>query len=123
MVSLDTVVERDVGLCSLPWVGLRVVGLSSCGKAGYGVQSMGMLRSDFKELCKALEDIGDFVMVLASRCTSITYVSLYDILLVTVSKCQPQWHMTVSNNYIKWTAFLVTVVACIPLRQSYFDYD
>ena len=62
-------------------------------------------------------------MILTLCCASITYVSLYNSLLVTFSKCQPQWHVTMSTNYIKWTAFLVTVVACIPLRQSYFDYD
>ena len=51
------------------------------------------------------------------------YVYLYDDLLVTFAKCQPQWHVTVSTYYIKWTAFLITVVARIPLRQSYLDYD
>ena len=58
-VSLDTVVERDVGSCSLPGAGLRAGELLSCGEAGYGVQSMGRLRSDFKEFCEALEDMGD----------------------------------------------------------------
>ena len=51
------------------------------------------------------------------------FVYPYDILLVTFSKCQPQWHVTVSTSYIKRTAFLVTVVARIPLRQFHSDYD
>ena len=63
------------------------------------------------------------VTVLASRCALFPYVYFYDVLLVTVSKCQSWWHVTMSTNYIKWTAFLVIVVARIPLRQSYFDYD
>ena len=42
------------------------------------------------------------VMVLASRTLYlITYVYLYNILLVTFLKCQSQWHVTVSANYIK----------------------
>ena len=57
-VSLDTVVERDVGSCGCCWAELAVVGLLSSGVAGYGVQLMGRLRSDFKEFCKALEDMG-----------------------------------------------------------------
>jgi hypothetical protein len=59
MVSLNTVVERDVRSCLLPWAGLRAGELLSCSEAGYGVQSMGRLRSDFKEFCEALEDMGD----------------------------------------------------------------
>ena len=54
---------------------------------------------------------------------ALPYVYLYDVLLVTFLKCQPQWHVTVSTNYIKRTAFLVVVVARIPLRQSYSNYD
>ena len=54
---------------------------------------------------------------------ALAYVYLYDVLLVTFSKCQPRWHVTVSTSYIKRTAFLVIVVARIPLRQSYSDYD
>ena len=38
---------------------------------------------------------------------------------VMFSKCQSQLHMTVDACYIKWTAFLIIVVARIPLRQSY----
>ena len=34
------------------------MGLLSSGVAGYGVQLMGRLRSDFKEFCEALEDMG-----------------------------------------------------------------
>ena len=62
-------------------------------------------------------------MVLASRCDLLLYVYVYDVLPVTFSECQPRWHVTVSTNYIKWTAFFVIVVVCIPLRQSYLDYD
>ena len=58
-VSLGTVVARVVELCWFPWVGLVVVGLLSFGEAGYGVQSKGRLRSDFKEFCEALEDMSD----------------------------------------------------------------
>ena len=43
--------------------------------------------------------------------------------LLQFSKCQSQWHVTMSTSYIKWTAFLITVVAHIPLRQSYLDYN
>ena len=77
----------------------------------------------FTPICQSMEFGWVDVMVLASRCASITYAYSYDVLLVAFSKCQPQWYVTVSTNYIKWTAFLVTVVARIPLRQSYFDYD
>ena len=59
MVSPDTVVARDVGSCWVPWVGLGATELSSFDEAGYGAQLMGRLRSDFEELCEALEDIGD----------------------------------------------------------------
>ena len=31
----------------------------------------------------------------------ITYVYLYDVLLIAFSECQPQWHVTMSTNYIK----------------------
>ena len=67
--------------------------------------------------------MGHSVTVLDSHCILLPYVYLYDVLLVTFSKCQSWWHVTVSTSYIKWTAFLVIVVACIPLRQSYSDYD
>ena len=58
-VSLDTVVGRDVESCWCSWAELVVVGPSSSGVAGYGVQLMGRLRSDFEEFCKALEDMGN----------------------------------------------------------------
>ena len=29
------------------------------------------------------------------------YLPLYDVLSVTFSKCQPQWHVTISTTYIK----------------------
>ena len=63
MVSLNMVVVRDTGSHWLPWVGLGVMGLLSCGEAGYGVQLMGRLRSDLEELCEALEDMRDLVDV------------------------------------------------------------
>jgi hypothetical protein len=58
-VSLDMVVARGVELCWLPWVRLVVAGLLSSSTAGYGVQLMGRLRSDFEEFCEALEDMSD----------------------------------------------------------------
>ena len=51
----------------------------------------------------------------------ITYICL--TYLLRFSKCQSQWHVTVSTSYIKWTAFLIIVVARIPLRQFSLDYD
>ena len=58
-VSLDTEVGRDVELCWCSGAELVVMGLLSSGVAGYGVQLMGRLRSNFEEFCKALEDMGD----------------------------------------------------------------
>ena len=67
-----------------------------------------------------------------SKATDVTVLALTPmfaftnalrVLLVTFSKCRFLGHVTVSTDYIKRTAFLVTVVARIPLRQSYFDYD
>ena len=58
-VSLDTVVGRDMELCWCSWVRLVVAGLLLSIVAGYGVQLMGRLRSDFEEFCEALEDMGD----------------------------------------------------------------
>ena len=58
-VSLCMVVERDVGSCWCSWAELAVTGPSSSIVAGYGVQLIGRLRSDFEESCEALEDIGD----------------------------------------------------------------
>ena len=63
------------------------------------------------------------VTVLASYCTVLPYVYLYEVLLVTFLKYQFRQHVTVSTDYIKWTASFVTVVVRIPLRQSYLDYD
>ena len=57
MVSLNMVVVRGVGSCWLPWAGLGVAGSLLCGEAGYRVQLMRRLRSEFKEFCEALEDI------------------------------------------------------------------
>ena len=57
-VSLNTVVVTSIELCSFLGAGLVAVELSSFDEAGYGVQSMGRLRSDCKELFKALEDMG-----------------------------------------------------------------
>ena len=58
-VSLDTVVETAVGSSGCSGVGLAVVVPLTSGVAGYGVQSMGRLRSDCEELCEALGDMGD----------------------------------------------------------------
>ena len=56
-VSLDMAVERGVGLFGCSWAASVVVGLLSFGVAGYGVQLMGRLRSDFEAFYKALEDM------------------------------------------------------------------
>ena len=58
-VSLDTVVARGVKSRWFPWAELVVAGPLSFGVAGYRVQSMGRLRSDFEEFCEALEDMSD----------------------------------------------------------------
>ena len=57
-VSRDTAVETDAGSCECSGAGLVAVAPLSFGVAGYGVQSMGRLRSDCEELCEALGDIG-----------------------------------------------------------------
>ena len=58
-VSRDTVVERDAGSFECPEVGLAAVVPLSFVVAGYGVQSMGRLRSDCEEFCEALGDMSD----------------------------------------------------------------
>ena len=58
-VSCDTAVETDAGPFECSEVGLAVVVPLSFGVAGYGVQSMGRLRSDCEEFCEALGDMGD----------------------------------------------------------------
>jgi hypothetical protein len=58
-VSRDTAVETDAGSLEYSEVGLAVVVPLSFGVVGYGVQSMGRLRSDCKEFCEALGDMGD----------------------------------------------------------------
>ena len=58
-VSLGMVVGRDVESCWCSWAGPVGMGPSSSSVAGYGVQIMGRLRSDFEEFCEALEDMGD----------------------------------------------------------------
>ena len=67
-VSLSMVVERDVGLCWCSWAELAVMGPSSSVVAGYGVQSMGRLRSDCEEFCEAFGDMGseDVFLLLSS---------------------------------------------------------
>ena len=57
-VSLDTAVERGAESFGCSWAEPVVAGLLSFGVAGYRAQLMGRLRSDFKEFCKALEDMG-----------------------------------------------------------------
>ena len=58
-VSRDTAVEIDTGSFKCCEVELAVVVPLSFGVAGYGVQSMGRLRSDCEEFCEALGDMGD----------------------------------------------------------------
>ena len=69
-VSRDTAVETDAGLFGCSEVGLVVVVLLSFGVAGYGVQSMGRLRSDCEEFCKALGDMSSGDAFLPSRLSS-----------------------------------------------------
>jgi hypothetical protein len=67
-VSLDTAVETDAGSSECSGVGLAVMVPLSSGVAGYGVQSMGRLRSDCEEFCEALGDMsgGDALSLLLS---------------------------------------------------------
>ena len=58
-VSRDTAVEIGVGLFECSGAGPVVVVPLSFGVVGYGVQSMGRLRSDCEEFCEALGDMGD----------------------------------------------------------------
>ena len=58
-VSLDMAVEIAAGSSGCSGVGLAVVVPLTSGVAGYGVQSMGRLRSDCEELCEALGDMGN----------------------------------------------------------------
>ena len=58
-VSCDMAAETDAGPFECSGVGLAVVVPLSFGVAGYGVQSMGRLRSDCEEFCEALGDMGD----------------------------------------------------------------
>ena len=57
-VSRDTAVETDAGSFERCEVESTVVVPLSFGVAGYGVQSMGRLRSDCEEFCEALGDMG-----------------------------------------------------------------
>ena len=56
-VSRDTAVETGAGSFGCSEVGLVVVVPLSFGVAGYGVQSMGRLRSDCEEFCEAFGDM------------------------------------------------------------------
>ena len=58
-VSLDTAVERGAELFECSEAEPVVVGPLSFAVAGYGVQSMGRLRSDCEEFCEAFGDMGD----------------------------------------------------------------
>ena len=58
-VSRDTVVGRDAESSECCGVGLATVAPLSFVVAGYGVQSMGRLRSDCDEFCEALGDMSD----------------------------------------------------------------
>ena len=66
-VSRDTVVGRDAELFACSEVGLATVVPLSFVVAGYGVQSMGRLRSDCEEFCEALGDMSDGDRSLLSR--------------------------------------------------------
>ena len=65
-VSLNTAVERGAESFECSKVALVVVGPLSFDVAGYGVQSMGRLRSDCEEFCEALGDMGDEDVFLSS---------------------------------------------------------
>ena len=56
-VSRDMAVETGAGSFECSGVGPVVVVPLSFGVAGYGVQSMGRLRSDCEEFCEALGDM------------------------------------------------------------------
>ena len=58
-VSRDMAVETGVGSCGCSEARLVAVVPLSFGVAGYGVQSMGRLRSDCEEFCESLGDIGN----------------------------------------------------------------
>ena len=58
-VSRDTVAGRDAEWFACSEVGLAAEAPLSFVVAGYGVQSMGRLRSDFEEFCEALGDMSD----------------------------------------------------------------
>ena len=58
-VSLDMAVERGAELLECSGAVLVVGAPLSFGVAGYGVQSMGRLRSDCEEFCEAFGDMGD----------------------------------------------------------------
>ena len=64
--SRDKVAETGAGSSECPEVGLAVVVPLSFGVVGYGVQSMGRLRSDCEEFCEALGDMRDEGVFLSS---------------------------------------------------------
>ena len=66
-VSRDMAVETGAGLSECCEVELAVVVPLSFGVAGYGVQSMGRLRSDCEEFCEALGDMSSEDVSLPSR--------------------------------------------------------
>ena len=66
MVSRDTAVETDVESFGCSEVALVFVVPLSFGVAGYGVQSMGRLRSDCEEFCEALGDMSGEDALLSS---------------------------------------------------------
>ena len=68
--SRDMAVETDAELFGYSEVGLAVVVPLSFGVAGYGVQSMGRLRSDCEEFCEALGDMSSGDAFLPSRLLS-----------------------------------------------------
>ena len=58
-VSRDMAVGRDAESFECSEAGLAAVVPLSFAAAGYGVQSMGRLRSDCEEFCEALGDMSD----------------------------------------------------------------
>jgi hypothetical protein len=70
-VSRDTAVETGAGSCGCSEARLVAVVPLSFGVAGYGVQSMGRLRSDCEEFCEALGDMG------SEDASSPSYPSLF----------------------------------------------
>ena len=68
--SRDKAAETGVGSSECSKVGLAAVVPLSFGVTGYGVQSMGRLRSDCEEFCEALGDMSSGDAFLPSHLSS-----------------------------------------------------